>query len=79
MSDKKETAILRRSKDKGKDPKALIEKALHHLNDPGVYNALPFDTYISAVEPLLRAKHFGHGGGFHIVPSKEHKSEGGTK
>lgn len=40
-----------------------IEQGLQHLNDPAVYNSMPYDHYIAAVEPLLRAKHYGMGGG----------------
>jgi hypothetical protein len=54
-------AMGRALQQKQQDPGYLIDTGLQHLNNPDVYNQMPYDHYMAAVEPLLRAK-YGMGG-----------------
>lgn len=57
-------AMSRSLQSQQQKPDYLVNQALSHLNDPEIANSMPYETYMAAVEPLLRAKHFGQGGGY---------------
>lgn len=64
------------------DPDIQIAQGISHLNDPSL--AMDFQTRMHLAEPLLRAQHFGAGGGLQngsglLYPTAGQQSQGQIK
>lgn len=57
-----DSAMSRRTEANNNHPDSLIAQGLKHADDPNT--PLDYDTRMSVIEPMLRAQHFGIGGGY---------------
>lgn len=74
-ADPESTAMSRRGDANSEHPDVLIAQGLKHLEDPNI--GLDEATRFAAAEQLMRAQHFGYGGGLDSNPQNQGQIKSG--